>query len=124
MVDGQEGRRLGRPFDQRAERHLLAGQRRFDEDMVERLGSVLELGQHLHDHVVAVDLGEVLRDLPLAEGVVKRVVDQLRLDSESRGLIAVDRQGQRRAAGLLVGGDAGQLRQRLQLRHRSSAPID
>ena len=41
--------------------------------------------------VVAVELREVLRDLPLAERVVERVVDQLRRDAEARGLIAVDR---------------------------------
>jgi len=31
--------------------------------------------------VVAVELGEILRRLALAEGVVQRIVDQLRLDA-------------------------------------------
>ena len=48
--------------------------------------------------MIAVELGEILRDLPLAERVVERVVDQLRLDAEARCLVAVDRQGQRGAA--------------------------
>ena len=75
----------------------------------------LELRQRLHDHVIAVHLAEVLGDLALAECVIERVVDQLRLDSEARRLVAVDRDGQRCAAGLLVGGDAGELGQRFQL---------
>jgi hypothetical protein len=37
--------------------------------------------------VIAVQLCEVLRDLALAERVIQRIVDQLRLDSEPRGLI-------------------------------------
>ena len=65
--------------------------------------------------MIAVHLREILRDLPLAEGIIQRVVDQLRLDTEARGLVAIDRQRQCSAAGLLVGGDAGELRQRLQL---------
>jgi len=32
--------------------------------------------------MIAVDLGEILRDLAFAERVRERVVDQLRLDSE------------------------------------------
>jgi len=37
--------------------------------------------------VIAIQLGEVLRDLALAERVIQRIVDELRLDSEPRGLI-------------------------------------
>ena len=40
-----------------------------------------------------IHLGEVLGDLPLAEGVIQRVVDHLRLHAEPRRLIAVDREG-------------------------------
>ena len=73
--------------------------------------------------MVAVELGEILRDLALAERVVQRVVDQLRLDAEARGGIAVDRQRQRRALGLLVGGDVAQLGQRLQLVEDLRRPV-
>ncbi len=38
---------------------------------------MLQLGQNLENHVVAVELGEILRDLALAERIVKGVVDQL-----------------------------------------------
>jgi hypothetical protein len=41
----------------------------------------LQLWQDLQDHVVAVDLREVLRDLALAEGIGQCVIDQLRLDA-------------------------------------------
>ncbi len=63
--------------------------------------------------MVAVELGEILRDLTLAERVVKRVVDQLRLDAVARRGVAVDLQLQRGALALLVGGDVAQLGQRL-----------
>ena len=65
--------------------------------------------------MVAVELGEILRDLALAERIVKRVVDQLRLDAVARGGVAVDLQLQRRALALLVGRDVAQLGQRLHL---------
>ena len=42
---------------------------------------ILQFRQHLLDHVIAVQLCEVLRDLALAERVIQRIVDQLRLDS-------------------------------------------
>ena len=63
----------------------------------------LEIRQDLHDDVIAVELREVLRDLALPEGVVKRIVDLLGLDAEPGRLVAVDRQGQRRPVRLLVG---------------------
>jgi hypothetical protein len=55
--------------------------------------------------VIAVQLREILRDLALAERVIQRVVDQLRLDAVARCVVAIDGQRQRRALGLLVGGD-------------------
>ncbi len=71
----------------------------------------LQIRQDLHDHVVGVELGEILRDLPLPEGVVERVVDLLRREAEAGGLVAVDGQRQGRAARLLVGRHVAQLRQ-------------
>ena len=65
--------------------------------------------------MVAVELGEILRDLALAERIVERVVDQLRLDAVARGSVAIDLQLQRRALALLVGCDVAQLGQRLHL---------
>ena len=60
--------------------------------------------------MIAVELREILRHLALAEGVVQRVVDQLRLDAVARGGVAVDLQFKRGAFGLLVGRDIAQLR--------------
>ena len=57
---------------------------------------------HFEHHVVLVELREHRRDLPLAEGVVERVVDHLRRDAQARGGVAVDHQGWprgRRSAG-------------------------
>ena len=124
VADRQEGW-IGcrRPFGERCQRHLPSGRRRSHEDLVERRGIALQRRQHLHDHVVADELGEILRDLPLAEGVVKRVVDQLRRDSVSRRLVAVDLQRQRRAFGLLIGGDVAQLGQALQLGEDLRRPL-
>ena len=66
-----------------AERDRLTGARRIHIDIVESSRRALQLGQHLHHHVIAVELGEILRHLPLPERVVERIVDQLRLDAEA-----------------------------------------
>jgi hypothetical protein len=55
--------------------------------------------------IIGVHLGEILRHLPLAKRVIKRVVDKLRLDPVARRHVAVDLERQRRAGILLVGGD-------------------
>ena len=115
VADRQRPDRHAGPVGERRQRHLVAGGRRFDVDLVQRVEAALQLRQDLQDHVIAVELGEILRDLALAERVVERVVDQLRLDAVARGRVAVDRQRQRRALGLLVGGDVAQLRQCLHL---------
>ncbi len=113
MGDRQRTHRYRRPFAEHRQRHLVAGERRLDVELVERVEPALQLGQDFQDHVIAVELGEILGDLALAERVVQRVVDQLRLDAVARGGVAIDRQRQRGALGLLVGGDVAQLRQLL-----------
>ncbi len=72
--------------------------------------------------MVAVQLREILRDLTLPEGVVERVVDQLRRDAVPGRLIAVDVERERGALALLVGRDVAQLRQALQLRQDLGRP--
>jgi hypothetical protein len=115
VIDRQEIRRLPRPFDKGAERDRFTSARRIHIDAVERSLRALQLGQNLHHHVIAVELSEILRHLPLPERVVERVVDQLRLDAEACRPIAVDGQGQGRTAGLLIARDVAQLGQRLEL---------
>ena len=80
-------------------------------------------GSDLHDHVVAVLLGEILRHLALAEGVVERVVDQLRREPVAGGLVAVDGDRQGRARRLLVGGHVAQLGSDLELLEHLRRPL-
>ena len=91
MADRERADRHAGPGRERRQRHLFAGRRRFDVELVERVEVALQFGQDFQDHVIAVELGEILRDLALAERVVQRVVDQLRLDAVARGGIAIDR---------------------------------
>ena len=80
----------GVDVDQRGQRHGAAGQRRLHIEPVERREVLLQLGQDFEHDEIGVELREILRDLALAEGVVERVVDHLRLDAEARGRVAVD----------------------------------
>ena len=68
----------------------MAGQRRFDVDAIERGEAVLQFRRHFQDDPIGIELGEVLGDLPLAIGVVQRIVDGLRRYAEARRLVAVD----------------------------------
>ncbi|MFZ0084614.1 MAG: hypothetical protein WAK78_04940, partial [Candidatus Acidiferrales bacterium] len=54
-----------------------------DINLVDRLQITAKLRQYFEHHVIGI-VGEILRDLALAEGVVERVVDELRLDAEAR----------------------------------------
>ena len=53
-------------------------------------GTLLQIRQRFEHDEVGVGLREILADLALAEGVVERVVDRLRLNAEARGGIAID----------------------------------
>ena len=83
---------------------------------------LLELRQRFQNHVVLVELRVHRADLPLAEGVVQRVVDGRRRDAQARGGDAVDDQRNRQPAGLLVGGHVFQFRQLLQLLDEAVGP--
>ena len=97
MADREWPHRHAGPGREGRQRHLIARGRRLHIDLVQRIEAALQLGQHFQDHVIAVELREVLRHLALAERIIQRVVDQLRLDAVARRLVAVDRQRQRRA---------------------------
>jgi hypothetical protein len=92
-----------------AQRHRLIS-RGLDVDFFQRGRCELELRLRFEDHAILVELRENDRDLPLAKGVVKRVVDGLRGDVEVRGFLAVDVHAELQAAGLLVAGYVDQAR--------------
>ena len=58
--------------------------------LVERLRVELEARLDLEHDLILLELGEVLCDLPLAEGVVQRVVDHLRAMPKRAAGVAVD----------------------------------
>ncbi len=92
VADRQVGALAGVDLDESRERDLLAVERRGQVELVEQCRILLQRRRDLQHHVVAVELGEVLRHLPLPDGVVQRGVDGLRRDAEARCAIAVDGQ--------------------------------
>jgi hypothetical protein len=81
-----------------------------DVDFVEAVDLALQLGQDLHDDVIAVLLGEVLRDLTLTECIIEGVVDELRGEPVAGGLIPIDGERQGGTRHLLIGGHVAQHR--------------
>jgi len=94
VIDRQKSHVLGVVFDEARQRHHLTRGLGLDVDFRQRLWIGLQRGRHFQNHVVTVELCKVLCHLSLAKGIVKRLVDQRRLDAETRGLIAIDGQGQ------------------------------
>ena len=114
----------GVDFDQRRQRHDAAGERRFDIEPVERGEVRLQFGQDFQDEEIGIELGVVLRDLALPVGVVEGVVDQLRRDAETGGLIAIDGELELRRIRQQVARGVGKLRQRAHLRQHLLRPLD
>ena len=96
---------------QRAERHhaALGGG---EIDVLKGLGALPEARLDLHHHVILVERAVHDRDLALAEGVVERVVDELRGDAEARCGGPVDHQRRLLPLVLLVTAQIDELRQR------------
>ena len=69
--------------DQRRERNRSSGHGRLDVNLVERGDVAFERRRHLQNHVVGVDLREILGHLSLPERIVQGIVDNLRLDAEA-----------------------------------------
>src|SRR5215469_2550452 len=82
-----------------------------DIDLVQYLGRLPELGRHLHHDMVLVLRLVDHRHLPLAKGVVKRVVDLADGETEARRTGPVDDQTGLGPPLLLVEIDVGQQRQ-------------
>src|ERR1700746_700447 len=94
------------------ERDELSVGRCLDVKVIQRSQLALQFRQHLKYDVIGI-VGEILRDLILAECGVKRGVDLRRVNVELRGSAAIDRDRKQWRGGLGIGGNVGQLRQRL-----------
>ena len=123
MGDQQRADAVAVDVDEGRQRHRAAGQRRLDVKAVERREVLLQFGQDFQHHEIGFELGEILRDLALAEGIVQRVVDRLRRNAEARSLVAVDGDLQPRRVGQQVAGDVGELRHGLQLVQELLRPL-
>src|SRR5262249_1157429 len=105
----------GIDLDQRRQRHGGAGERRFHVQAIERGEVALLVGRDLEDDPIGLELGEILRDLTLAEGVVEGVVDHLRRDAEAGRLVAVDADLELGRVRQEIARHVGELRQRAHL---------
>ena len=83
----------------------------------------MQLGQDFQNHEVGLELGEILRDLPLPERIVEGVVDGLGGNAETGRLVAVDGDLKARSIGQKVARDVGKLWQRLQLVQKLLRPF-
>src|SRR5262249_56769456 len=83
--DRQRPDLAGIDVHQGGQRHRAAGQWRFHVETVERGQVLLLFRQDFENDPVGLELGEILRDLALAERIVERVVDALRRYAETRG---------------------------------------
>ncbi len=120
VIDGKRAGLLGQPGD-RAQRHCAAG-RRVQVDVRQCRRPFLKLGLHFQDHAILVELGKDGGNLPLAERVVQRVVDQLRREPEARCSAAIDVQHRPQALILLIAGDVTQHRNVVEPLHQPLRP--
>ena len=95
-----------------------------DIDILERIGTLLELLSHLHHDMVLVNSLIHGGDLPLAKGVVQRVIDYLRRQAQARGRIAVDDQAGFQCAVLQIAIHILKLRDRSQLLLHQGRPSE
>ena len=91
--------------------------------MVQFVRVFLKLRLTLQHNVVLIHLRIHRADLPLAEGVIERVIDGRRCDPKSRGRNPVDHQRHSQPSGLLIGSDILQFRQLLQLGDETIRPV-
>jgi hypothetical protein len=73
-----------------AARHALRGARAAHVDVAEPIDILAEMGLDLQDDPVLVQRREHRGHLPLAEGIIERVVDRLGADAQPRRRAAVD----------------------------------
>ncbi len=94
-----------------------------DVDLGQRAGVLLVTRLRLQNDAILVGLAVDGRNLPLAVGVVERVGDALHGDAEASGLLAVDFDGDARAAFLRFRGDLPQRRIAAQPQREFIRPI-
>src|SRR5260370_41807821 len=82
-------------------------------NVLQRIGILLELWIDFHNHVVLVQLRKNRGDLALAKGVVERVVNVGRKNTEAGSGVAVDRNRSEKARVQLVAGHVAQVVVRL-----------
>ncbi len=88
-------------------------------------GRLPESRLDLHHHMVLVQEGVSDRHLPLAEGVVEGVIDELRRNAEPRGRVAVDHHRGLEPLVLLIAAHIDQLGQRAHsLEHTRSPGVE
>ena len=104
------GCQIGR---RRSDRHIHVSQR-------SRI--LLIAGRHFENHVELIGLRIDRRYLPLAEGIVERVVDVLRGDAQPARRIAIDIDHQSEAVVLLIARDVAQFGNLLHLVHQARSP--
>ncbi len=85
---------------------------------------LLVVRRHFENHVELIGLRVDRRYLPLAEGIVERVVDVLRRDAQPAGGVAVDIHQQPDAVVLLIAGHVAQFRQLLSSAPEGAEPTD
>src|SRR5207245_10004567 len=110
----REGGVAGIKAREGTERNLRAVGRLYI-NIFQRIRILLELRIHFQNHVILIELGKNRGDLPLAKGIVKRVVNVGGKNAESRGGVAVDGVGSDEIQDNMDGGDVAKIWARLHL---------
>ena len=92
-------------------------------NILQRLGRLLELRRDFHDHVVLVERTVHGGNLPLPEGVVERVINILRRNSQPAGGVAVNHQLRLQSFILLVSIYVAQFRQAAHFLQQQRTPV-
>src|ERR1700742_469480 len=91
--------------------------------MIQDVRVFLKLRVALQDYVILVQLRVHRVDLPLAKGIVERLVDGCWGNTETRRSYTIDYEGNGHAAKLLVRRNILKLRQFLEPRHEPAGPV-
>src|SRR5260370_3666403 len=90
---------------------------------LQRIRILLELRILFQDHVILIELGKNRGDLALAKGIVKRVVNVGGKNAESRGGVAINRDGSDETLVQLVAGDVAKYREGFQFSDETRSPV-